>query len=263
VCAAFLEALGPVGQGASARLSASGRRTRAPLAGLDTGALAVDRGPRWGRSAAAWGHRHAATRPAGVPPARAAPPHHRSGPGRSAPRGPHRQSARSGAAESGHTGAQSWCADGAGRHVGEHRFDVGEDARRNRGMRSQMEWPRAESPARVLPRRTSTAVGHARRSMVLIGDDLYGLASHRPCCDPVLAHGDDAAARTESGPALPPQPRRRRPQRRRGRGPTITILIIDDEEPVRQVLLEVLRLQGYRVITAASVEQAEARLHSR
>ena len=101
-------------------------------------------------------------------------------------------------------------------------------------------------------------MGHSRRSMCSIGDDLYGIASHRPCCDPVLAQGDDVAARTESGPALPPQPRRRRPQRRRGRGPTITILIVDDEAPVRQVLLEVLRLQGYRVITAASVEQAEA-----
>ena len=67
--------------------------------------------------------------------------------------------------------------------------------------------------------------------MCSIGDDRHGLASHRPFCAPVLAQG---------------------------RGPTITILIIDDEEPVRQVLLEVLRLQGYRVITTASVEQAEA-----
>jgi DNA-binding NtrC family response regulator len=94
--------------------------------------------------------------------------------------------------------------------------------------------------------------------MCSIGDDLHGIASNRPFWSPVLAQGDDAAERTESVPALPPQPRRRRQQRRRGRGPTITILIVDDEEPVRQVLLEVLRLQGYRVITAASVEQAEA-----
>jgi DNA-binding NtrC family response regulator len=67
--------------------------------------------------------------------------------------------------------------------------------------------------------------------MCSIGDDRHGIASHRPFGDPVLAQG---------------------------RGPTITILIIEDEAPVRQVLLEVLRLQGYRVITAASVEQAEA-----
>jgi hypothetical protein len=100
VCTAFLEALCPVGQGASARLSASVRRTRTLMAGLDPGARAVDLGHRWWRSAAARGHRHTATRPAGVPPARAAPPQHRSGPGRSAPRGPHRQSARSGATES-------------------------------------------------------------------------------------------------------------------------------------------------------------------
>ena len=74
----------------------------------------------------------------------------------------------------------------------------------------------------------------------------------------MLAPGDDAAEHTDSGPPLPPQPRRRRQQRRRGQGPTITILIVDDEEPVRQALLEVLRLHGYRVLTAASVEQAEA-----
>jgi DNA-binding NtrC family response regulator len=91
-----------------------------------------------------------------------------------------------------------------------------------------------------------------------LGDDLHGLASPRPFGDPVLAQGDEATARADAVPDLPPQPRRRRQQRRRGRGPTITILIVDDEEPVRQILLEVLCLQGYRVITAASVEQAEA-----
>ena len=94
--------------------------------------------------------------------------------------------------------------------------------------------------------------------MFSLGYDLHGISSHRPFYYPMLAQGDDATEHTDSGPALPPQPRRRRQQRRRGRGPTITILIVDDEEPVRQVLLEVLRLQGYRVITATSVEQAEA-----
>jgi two-component system, cell cycle sensor histidine kinase and response regulator CckA len=94
--------------------------------------------------------------------------------------------------------------------------------------------------------------------MCALGDDLHGISSPRPFCDPMVAPGDDAAEHTDSVPPLPPQPRRRRQQRRRGQGPTLTILIVDDEEPVRQALLEVLRLQGYRVLTAASVEQAEA-----
>jgi CheY-like chemotaxis protein len=37
----------------------------------------------------------------------------------------------------------------------------------------------------------------------------------------------------------------------------ITVLIVDDEAPVRETLTEVLGLYGYHVITAASVEEAE------
>ena len=69
--------------------------------------------------------------------------------------------------------------------------------------------------------------------------------------------GEPAAADTDAAPAVPQRSRRRRRQRRRGRGPQVTILVIDDEEPVRETLVEVLSIQGYRVITAASVEQAE------
>jgi CheY-like chemotaxis protein len=73
----------------------------------------------------------------------------------------------------------------------------------------------------------------------------------------MLAPGENAAEDTDSVPVPPPRSRRRRGQRRRGRGPQATILIVDDEEPVRETLVEVLSMQGYGVITAASVEQAE------
>jgi len=44
---------------------------------------------------------------------------------------------------------------------------------------------------------------------------------------------------------------------RRGHRPQPTILVVDDEEPVRETLVEVLSIHGYRVITAASVGEAE------
>jgi DNA-binding NtrC family response regulator len=72
-----------------------------------------------------------------------------------------------------------------------------------------------------------------------------------------LAQGENAAPDPDSTPVPPPRPRRRRGQRRRGRGPRATILVVDDEEPVRETLVEALSTQGYRVITAASAEEAE------
>jgi DNA-binding NtrC family response regulator len=39
--------------------------------------------------------------------------------------------------------------------------------------------------------------------------------------------------------------------------PQATVLIIDDEEAVRETLLEALSFHGYRVLTAASVQEAE------
>jgi CheY-like chemotaxis protein len=74
----------------------------------------------------------------------------------------------------------------------------------------------------------------------------------------MLAQSENAAEETDSVPILPPRSRRRRGQRRRRRGSQPTILIVDDEEPVRETLAEVLTMQGYAIITAASVEQAEA-----
>jgi CheY-like chemotaxis protein len=40
--------------------------------------------------------------------------------------------------------------------------------------------------------------------------------------------------------------------------PRITVLVVDDEEPVRETLVELLSLHGYGAITAASTEDAEA-----
>jgi CheY-like chemotaxis protein len=73
----------------------------------------------------------------------------------------------------------------------------------------------------------------------------------------MLAQGDHAAADHDSGPAVPRRSPQRRGRRRRGRGPQVTILVVDDEEPVRETLVEVLSFEGYRTITAASVAEAE------
>jgi CheY-like chemotaxis protein len=74
---------------------------------------------------------------------------------------------------------------------------------------------------------------------------------------PMLAQGDHAAADQNSGPVVPRRSRQRRARRPRGRGSQVTILVVDDEEPVRETLVEVLRIHRYRVITAASVAEAE------
>jgi CheY-like chemotaxis protein len=62
---------------------------------------------------------------------------------------------------------------------------------------------------------------------------------------------------SDSRPRSPRRPQQRRAQRRRGRRSQITVLVVDDEEPVRETLVEVLSIHGYRVITAASVGEAE------
>jgi CheY-like chemotaxis protein len=72
-----------------------------------------------------------------------------------------------------------------------------------------------------------------------------------------LVQSGNTALEPESVPVPPARSQRRRGQRRRSRGRQVTILIVDDEEPVRETLVEVLSMEGYRVITAASVEQAE------
>jgi CheY-like chemotaxis protein len=79
---------------------------------------------------------------------------------------------------------------------------------------------------------------------------------------PMLAQGDHASADRDSGPVVPRRSRQRRGRRPRGRRPQghrpqVTILVVDDEESVRETLVEVLSFQGYRVLTAASVAEAE------
>ena len=79
----------------------------------------------------------------------------------------------------------------------------------------------------------------------------------RPRSISMLEQGEQAAEDANTVPVGPQRSRRRRGRRRRDRGPQVTIFVVDDEEPVRETLVEVLSLHGYRVITAASVEQAE------
>jgi CheY-like chemotaxis protein len=62
---------------------------------------------------------------------------------------------------------------------------------------------------------------------------------------------------TESAPESPLQSQPREARSRRRRRSQSTVLVIDDEEPVRETLVEVLSFHGYRVITAASVREAE------
>jgi CheY-like chemotaxis protein len=45
--------------------------------------------------------------------------------------------------------------------------------------------------------------------------------------------------------------------KRRSRPPQPMVLVIDDEEPVRETLVEVLSISGYRTTTAGSVGEAE------
>jgi CheY-like chemotaxis protein len=74
---------------------------------------------------------------------------------------------------------------------------------------------------------------------------------------PTLVQGENTVPDPDFVPVLPARSQRRRGQRRRGRSRQVTILIVDDEEPVRETLVELLSMEDYRVLTAASVEQAE------
>jgi CheY-like chemotaxis protein len=73
-----------------------------------------------------------------------------------------------------------------------------------------------------------------------------------------LEQGRDAAEDPHVGP-VPPQPAQPgTEQRRRDQASPVTILVVDDAAPVRETLAEALSLPGYRVITAANIEEAEA-----
>jgi CheY-like chemotaxis protein len=73
----------------------------------------------------------------------------------------------------------------------------------------------------------------------------------------MLEQGGNTAEGPDSAPRSPRRAQQHRAQRRRGRRTQATILVVDDEEAVRETLVEVLSLHGYRVITAASVGEAE------
>jgi CheY-like chemotaxis protein len=63
----------------------------------------------------------------------------------------------------------------------------------------------------------------------------------------------------DSGPVQvsPPRSKPREGQSRRSHAPQVTVFVVDDEEPVRETLVELLSIHGYRAITAASVGDAE------
>jgi CheY-like chemotaxis protein len=73
----------------------------------------------------------------------------------------------------------------------------------------------------------------------------------------MLEQGGNTAEGPDSAPGSPRRSRQRRTQRRRGRRSQATVLVVDDEEAVRETLMELLSIHGYRVITAANVGEAE------
>jgi two-component system cell cycle sensor histidine kinase/response regulator CckA len=70
---------------------------------------------------------------------------------------------------------------------------------------------------------------------------------------------EQAGNSAEDRDSVPVSPRRSQPgeARSRRRRSQATIFVVDDEESVREMLVELLRIHGYRVLTAASVEEAE------
>jgi DNA-binding NtrC family response regulator len=73
----------------------------------------------------------------------------------------------------------------------------------------------------------------------------------------MVEQGGNTVEDKNSVPASPRRSQPREARSRRGRRSQATVLIIDDEEAVRETLVEVLSIYGYRVITAASVGEAE------
>jgi CheY-like chemotaxis protein len=70
-------------------------------------------------------------------------------------------------------------------------------------------------------------------------------------------HGEASTGSEEPVRLSPSRPQPHEGPNHGGRPSQMTVLIVDDEAPVRETLAEVLGLYGYRVITAASVEEAE------
>lgn len=79
-----------------------------------------------------------------------------------------------------------------------------------------------------------------------------------PCSISMLEQGGHAEEDTGAKPASPRRPQRREARSRRGRRSQATVLVVDDEVSVRETIVELLSLYGYRVISAASAQEAEA-----
>jgi two-component system response regulator FlrC len=72
----------------------------------------------------------------------------------------------------------------------------------------------------------------------------------------MMAQGDETAD-SEQPVHGSPQSQQHEAPRYQGDVPQVAVLVVDDEEPVRETLVEVLSIHDYRVITAGSVAEAE------
>jgi CheY-like chemotaxis protein len=73
----------------------------------------------------------------------------------------------------------------------------------------------------------------------------------------MMAQGAETADGTEPIRGALPQSQQHGAPGGRGRRSQPMVLVTDDEEPVRETLVEVLSISGYRVVTAGSVGDAE------
>jgi PleD family two-component response regulator len=73
----------------------------------------------------------------------------------------------------------------------------------------------------------------------------------------MMAQGGEAADGEELVRSSPPQAQQHGAPSPRSDAPQATVLVVDDEEPVRETLGELLSIHGYRVLTAAGVGDAE------
>ena len=73
----------------------------------------------------------------------------------------------------------------------------------------------------------------------------------------MMAQGGEPEDTKQPVHGSPPQAQQLEAPEHRGQPSQLTVLVIDDEEPVRATLVELLSIYGYGVITAASVAEAE------
>ena len=73
----------------------------------------------------------------------------------------------------------------------------------------------------------------------------------------MMAQGGETEDTSQPVHGSPPQAQQLGAPKDSGQRSQPTILVVDDEEPVRETLVELLSIYGYRVIAAASVGEAE------